>query len=139
MERAKECMDKFYITDIAQRSVATQPYGTRRMVEICRALCLGPQILILDEPVGGMNPSESESLMNSIRRIVDTEHITIILIEHDMKVVMNFSDEITVINHGSVIARGLPADIQKNETVIQGYLGTQSGKHHAEEGTAHVQ
>jgi branched-chain amino acid transport system ATP-binding protein len=73
--------------------------------------------------VAGMNPSESLSLMKNIRRLVDEENITIILIEHDMKVVMGFSDEITVINHGEVIARGTPQEIQKHETVIEAYLG----------------
>lgn len=135
-ERIRVEMEKFNLTNIAERGVATLPYGTRRMVEICRALCLGPQILILDEPVAGMNPAESENLISTIRRIVDTEHITIILIEHDMKVVMNYSDEITVINHGSVIARGLPTEIQNNKEVIEAYLGTHSGDRNTEGGEA---
>lgn len=130
-EQAISAMEKFGISHIAGRGVATLPYGTRRMVEIARALCLGPKILILDEPVAGMNPAESSGLMEDIRRIVDQEHVTIILIEHDMKVVMNYSDEITVINHGSVIARGLPEEIQNNEAVIEAYLG------HGHAGAAH--
>lgn len=122
-EKARSAMEKFEIFNVADRKVSTLPYGTRRMVEIGRALCLDPEILILDEPVAGMNPSESAQLMKIIRRIVDEEHITIILIEHDMKVVMNFSDEITVINHGEVIARGRPQEIQKHKMVIEAYLG----------------
>lgn len=126
IERSHAAMQKFGIADIASSRVSTLPYGTRRMVEISRALCLNPQILILDEPVAGMNPAESAALITAIRRIVNTDHITIILIEHDMKVVMNFSDEITVINHGTVIARGIPSEIQKNEVVIKAYLGGHS-------------
>ena len=122
-EQAFSAMEKFGIVNFAKRNVASLPYGTRRMVEIARALCLDPRILILEEPVAGMNSSESMKLMEDLRSIVSTGHITIILIEHDMKIVMQFSDEVTVINYGSVIAQGLPIEIQNNYTVIEAYLG----------------
>lgn len=122
-ERTEIIARKLGIEEYLKSPAASLAYGVRRLVEIARALCLNPEILILDEPVAGMNNTESLKLMKAIRRIVDDEGITVVLIEHDMSVVMSFSDEITVFDHGEVIARGAPAEIQTNENVIEAYLG----------------
>ena len=105
------------------------PYGDQRRLEIARALAIEPVLLLLDEPAAGMNPVESQAMMELIRRLRDMHGVTILLIEHQMRVVMGISERITVLDHGACIAEGTPAEIRDDPAVVAAYLGARAARH----------
>ena len=122
-EKAMELLDIFGMQDLADEQAGSLPYGAQRRLEIVRALATDPKLLLLDEPAAGMNPHETEELMENIARIRNQFGIAILLIEHDMSLVMGVCEGICVLNFGRVIAKGTADEIQANPVVIEAYLG----------------
>ena len=122
-EAGRELLKIFKLEDKADEIAKNLPYGAQRRLEIARALATRPQLLLLDEPAAGMNPQETNELMDMIRWIRKEFALSILLIEHDMSLVMGICERIYVLEYGSIIAHGLPEEIKKNPEVIRAYLG----------------
>ena len=122
-ERAEDLLRIFDMNSEKDVLAGNLPYGKQRKLEILRALATNPCLLLLDEPAAGMNPKETEDLMNTIRLIRDKFNISILLIEHDMKLVMGVCEKITVLNFGQVLVSGTPDQVKNDKEVIKAYLG----------------
>ncbi len=122
-EKAMELLSVFDLDKEAHTMAANLPYGKQRELEITRALATEPKLLLLDEPAAGMNPNETKELMETIRFVRDEFHMTILLIEHDMKLVSGICEELTVLNFGEVLAEGATSDVLNDPEVIKAYLG----------------
>ncbi len=122
-ERALELLDMVGLGHLSQERASNLAYGQQRLLEIARALATGPELLLLDEPAAGMNARETAALAELVRRLRDQMGLTVLLIEHDMRFVMNLCEVLTVLDHGRVIARGAPQEVQMDAAVIEAYLG----------------
>lgn len=122
-EKSLNLLDMLGLADVANARSHDLPYGKQRRVEIARALATDPKLLLLDEPAAGMNPNEKIGLLNDVKRIRDEFKKTILVIEHDMRFVMNLCEEIVVLDHGEEIAHGAPEEVRTNPKVISAYLG----------------
>jgi branched-chain amino acid transport system ATP-binding protein len=122
-EKSMQFLEFMGIADVAQMKAAALPYGKRRKLELARALATEASLLLLDEPAAGLNPRETEELAASIRMIRDDFKVTILLIEHDMRMVMNLCERIVVVNFGELIAVGTPSELRNNPLVVEAYLG----------------
>ncbi len=127
-QKAMEFAELMNLTDLIHEPAKKLPYGDQRKVEIARALATNPKLLLLDEPAAGMNPMETAELMRTIKEIHAKQDMTILIVEHDMRLVMNLCQRLQVLDQGQLLAQGTPEEIQESPEVIKAYLGSPKGK-----------
>ena len=127
LKKSMELLEFMGLAAMQDELAKNLPHGHQRVLGVCIGLAIQPELLVLDEPVTGMNPEETSSMMKLLRKIRDDRGITIILVEHDMSAVMGLSDRMVVLNYGRKIAEGPPKEIRDNRAVIEAYLGTEEG------------